>query len=193
MIVRLRSQTGRFLVIGRVICCWAGATAIATLVERTSRYAQLVALPDGCRAGPVRQALAASVRTLPTQLARSLTWDQGHDMAEHAQLTVATGLQVYFCDPNSPWQRATNENTNGRQYFPARKRIRSTRQTSTRATLLSHKIIVRSSSPRAPLNRSDLADIRTNLRSGHYVGRFRRADGLLIAHDRAPSISQNHR
>jgi IS30 family transposase len=98
-------------------------TAIATLVERTSRYVQLVALPDGYRAGPVRQALSASVQTLPVQLARSLTWDQGHEMAEHAQFTVATGVQVYFCDPNSPWQRATNENTNGllRQYFPARK------------------------------------------------------------------------
>jgi IS30 family transposase len=79
-------------------------TAIATLVERTSRYVQLVALPDGCRAAPVRHALAASVQTLPTQLARSLTWDQGHEMAEHVQFTVATGVQVYFCDPNSPWE-----------------------------------------------------------------------------------------
>jgi transposase, IS30 family len=97
-------------------------TGIATLVERTSRYVQLVALPDGYRAGPVREALQRSIATLPVQLARSLTWDQGREMAEHAQFTVATGVQVYFCDPNSPWQRGSNENTNGllRQYFPQR-------------------------------------------------------------------------
>jgi transposase, IS30 family len=97
-------------------------TGIATLVERTSRFAQLVALPDGYRAEPVRLALTQSIRSLPAQLRRSLTWDQGKEMAEHARFTVDSGVQVYFCDPHSPWQRGSNENTNGllRQYFPKR-------------------------------------------------------------------------
>ena len=95
-------------------------SAIATLVERQTRYTQLVALPDGFRAEPVRQALADSIATLPEQLRRSLTWDQGHEMAQHKQFTIDSGLLVYFCDPRSPWQRGSNENTNGllRQYFP---------------------------------------------------------------------------
>jgi IS30 family transposase len=98
------------------------ASGIATLVERTSRYTQLVALPNGHRAEPVRAALAQSIGSLPSQLRRSLTWDQGKEMAEHVQFTVDSGVQVYFCDPNSPWQRGSNENTNGllRQYFPQR-------------------------------------------------------------------------
>jgi IS30 family transposase len=98
------------------------ASGIATLVERTSRYTQLVALPDGYRAEPVRTALAASISSLPSQLWRSLTWDQGKEMAEHARFTVEAGVRVYFCDPHSPWQRGSNENTNGllRQYFPKR-------------------------------------------------------------------------
>jgi IS30 family transposase len=81
-----------------------------------------VALPDGYRAEPVRGALVASISSLPMQLRRSLTWDQGKEMAEHARFTVDSGLKVYFCDPHSPWQRGTNENTNGllRQYFPKR-------------------------------------------------------------------------
>ena len=95
-------------------------TAIATLVERSSRYVQLIALPDGIKAEPVRQALTASIQTLPQQLKRSLTWDQGKEMAEHVRFTVDSGVQVYFCEPRSPWQRGSNENTNGllRQYFP---------------------------------------------------------------------------
>jgi IS30 family transposase len=113
------------------------SSAIGTLVERASRFAMLLHLPpmeghgDGPRAknGPalaghgaeaVRDAIAAAIATLPAQLRRSLTWDQGAEMAQHAQLTIDTGLAVYFCDPHSPWQRGTNENTNGllRQYFP---------------------------------------------------------------------------
>jgi IS30 family transposase len=95
-------------------------SAIATLVERQTRYTQLVALPDGFRAEPVRHALTQSIATLPEQLLRSLTWDQGVEMAEHKQFTIDSGLLVYFCDPRSPWQRGSNENTNGllRQYFP---------------------------------------------------------------------------
>jgi IS30 family transposase len=84
-----------------------GHTAIATLVERSTRYVQLVRLPDGNRAGPVREALQASIATLPVQLCRSLTWDQGKEMAEHAQLQIDSGLQIYFCDPGKPWQRGS--------------------------------------------------------------------------------------
>ena len=112
------------------------SSAIGTLVERTSRFTMLLHLPRlhrhdeprtkngpalaGHGAEAVRDAIASSITTLPEQLRRSLTWDQGAEMAQHAQLRIDTGLAVYFCDPQSPWQRGTNENTNGllRQYFP---------------------------------------------------------------------------
>jgi len=95
-------------------------TAIGTLVERWSRYVMLFGLPDGHTAEAVRDALTETVQQLPEHLWKSLTWDQGKEMAQHAQFTVDTGIQVYFCDPQSPWQRGSNENTNGllRQYFP---------------------------------------------------------------------------
>jgi IS30 family transposase len=113
------------------------SSAIATLVERTSRFTMLLHLPamDGHGAGArtkngpalaghgaeaVRDDIASQFTTLPEQLCRSLTWDQGAEMAQHAQIRIDTGLAIYFCDPRSPWQRGTNENTNGlaRQYFP---------------------------------------------------------------------------
>ena len=95
-------------------------TAIATLVERHSRYVMLCKLPNGNGAEAVRLAMAKRVLTLPATLRRSLTWDQGKEMAEHVRFRVETGVAVYFCDPKSPWQRGTNENTNGllRQYLP---------------------------------------------------------------------------
>lgn len=111
-------------------------TAIGTLVERTTRFTKLLHLPAmeghgeqrikngpplaGHGAEAVHDAIAASISTLPEQLRKSLTWDQGSEMAQHAKLTTDVGLAIYFCDPHSPWQRGTNENTNGllRQYFP---------------------------------------------------------------------------
>ncbi|MFO0601415.1 MAG: IS30 family transposase [Myxococcaceae bacterium] len=95
-------------------------TAIATLVERATRYLMLVALPNGRTAEEVRVALTQKIQQLPRELKRSLTWDQGVELSQHAQFTIDTGVQVYFCDPRSPWQRGSNENTNGllRQYFP---------------------------------------------------------------------------
>ena len=87
--------------------------AHATLVERKTRFLMLVALPGGNhQADAVADALAAAITTLPSQLAKSLTWDLGHEMAQHQRFTVQTGVQVYFCDPKSPWQRGSNENTN---------------------------------------------------------------------------------
>ena len=99
--------------------------AMATLVERKTRFVMLIALPDGHAADVVADALAAKIVELPQQLRRSLTWDQGKEMAQHARFSVKTGLPVYFCDPRSPWQRGSNENTNGllRQYFPKRTEI----------------------------------------------------------------------
>jgi IS30 family transposase len=113
------------------------SSAIGTLVERTTRFTMLLHLPrmqghghqprekngpalTGHGAEAVRDAIVTSIITLPEQLRRSLVWDQGAEMAQHAQLRIDTGLQVFFCDPQSPWQRGTNENTNGllRQYFP---------------------------------------------------------------------------
>jgi IS30 family transposase len=104
------------------LLCGKRMTAMATLVERHSRFVLLVALPDGHRADVVADALATKITTLPAQLHRSLTWDQGPEMAAHARFTSDTGITVYFCDPRSPWQRGSNENTNGllRQYFPKR-------------------------------------------------------------------------
>jgi IS30 family transposase len=91
----------------------------------------LVALPNGNhQADAVADALANAITTLPQQLAKSLTWDLGHEMAQHRRFTVATGVQVYFCDPKSPWQRGSNENTNGllRQYLPRRLDFRTLTQ-----------------------------------------------------------------
>jgi IS30 family transposase len=95
-------------------------SAIGTLVERSTRFVMLLHLPQGRSAEAVRDAIAAKILTLPAALRRSITWDQGSEMAQHARFTVDTGVPVYFCDPNSPWQRGSNENTNGllRQYFP---------------------------------------------------------------------------
>jgi IS30 family transposase len=95
-------------------------SAVLTLVERTSRSVLLVALPAGWRAEQVRPALTAAMEQLPRRLCRSLTWDHGKEMAEHARFTADTGIPVYFCDPRSPWQRASNQNTNGllRQDLP---------------------------------------------------------------------------
>ena len=97
-----------------------GNSAIGTLVERHTRYVMLFPLPDGNTAAAVRTQLAETVQRLPEHLWQSLTWDQGKEMAQHAQFSIDTGVDVYFCDPRSPWQRGSNENTNGllRQYFP---------------------------------------------------------------------------
>jgi transposase, IS30 family len=96
------------------------ATAIGTLVERASGFAMLVALPDGYKPEHVAPALARKVQTLPDALRRSLTWDQGPEMRDWKQIRVDAGIDVFFCDPHAPWQRGSNENTNGllRQYFP---------------------------------------------------------------------------
>jgi transposase, IS30 family len=95
-------------------------TAIATLVERTTRYTMLVPLPHGKGALQVREALALKLQQLPKHLTKTLAYDQGKEVSQHAQFTIDTGINVYFADPASPWQRGTNENTNGliRQYFP---------------------------------------------------------------------------
>jgi IS30 family transposase len=98
---------------------------VATLVERHSRFVMLVGLPETHRADVVAATLAAKITELPEHLRGSLTWDQGREMAQHAVFTVASGVPVYFCDPRSPWQRGSNENTNGllRQYLPRKSRL----------------------------------------------------------------------
>ena len=100
-------------------------TAIGTLVERSTRFVMLFKLPAGINAESARLGLTQKILTLPHNLRRSLTWDQGREMKEHIRFTIDTGVQVFFCDPASPWQRGSNENTNGllRQYFPSGKTV----------------------------------------------------------------------
>ncbi|GAB2992519.1 hypothetical protein GCM10027076_32810 [Nocardioides montaniterrae] len=96
------------------------ASAIGTLVERVTGYTLLLHLPDGHGAEQVTAAITEAMTALPAKLRKTLTWDQGKELSRHREIAEITGLRVYFCDPHSPWQRATNENTNGllRQYFP---------------------------------------------------------------------------
>jgi IS30 family transposase len=98
----------------------ASNSAVGTLVERTTGFVMLLHLPHGHGALAVQEALVATMSTLPDQLRRSLTWDQGREMTNHTAIAEATGLEIYFCDPHSPWQRGSNENINGllRQYLP---------------------------------------------------------------------------
>jgi IS30 family transposase len=99
-----RRRTGRCPGIGTgTPVVGRGISPVATLVEPSTGYLMLVGLPDGHRAELVADAPAAAITTLPRQLTRSLTWDQGHQMAEHARFSIDTGIAVYFCDPNSPW------------------------------------------------------------------------------------------
>jgi IS30 family transposase len=103
------------LIIGKL-----GRSAVGTLVERATRFVMLLHLPNGHGAEQVRLAMTAAIKTLPAELARTITWDQGSEMGQHARFSIDTGVQIYFCDPHSPWQRGSNENTNGllRQYMP---------------------------------------------------------------------------
>ncbi|BBY24313.1 hypothetical protein MSTO_45180 [Mycobacterium stomatepiae] len=96
------------------------ASQIGTLVERSTGYVRLLHLPHTRSAEAVAEAMIAAVKDLPATLRRTVTWDQRHEMAHHARISIDTGIEVYFCDPHSPWQRGSNENTNGllRQYFP---------------------------------------------------------------------------
>ena len=105
---------------GDLIIGSRSASAIGTLVERTTRFVILLHLPHDHGALAVRTAMTDAITRLPEHLRRSVTWDQGSEMTQHAQFSIETGIDIYFCDPHSPWQRGTNENTNGllRQYFP---------------------------------------------------------------------------
>ena len=105
---------------GDLILGKGGRSAVGTLVERTSRLVLLLHLREGRSASSVEAAMRTSIATLPEELCRTITWDQGAEMANHASFTVATGVPIYFCDPHAPWQRGSNENTNGllRQYLP---------------------------------------------------------------------------
>jgi len=106
--------------LGRRLVPGKRPSAVGTLVERHSRDVVVFPLPQGCTAQRMRPALTAAVLQLPQQLRRSLTWDHGKEMADHTQFPIDSGVQVHCCDPHSPWQRGTNENTNGllRQYLP---------------------------------------------------------------------------
>jgi IS30 family transposase len=105
---------------GDLIMGRGNTSRIGTLVERSTRFCMLLHLPDGHEATRVRDAIITAIQSMPEQLRRSLTWDRGTEMARHTEITLATDMAIYFADPHSPWQRGSNENTNGllRQYFP---------------------------------------------------------------------------
>jgi IS30 family transposase len=117
---RQRLRIGRCLVIGKAISCPVRRISyIATLVERHTRYVMLAKVANK-DTQTVVSALINQSKALPTELYKSLTWDRGKELADHRRFTLATNIDIYFCDPQSPWQRGSNENTNGllRQYFP---------------------------------------------------------------------------
>jgi IS30 family transposase len=116
---------------GDLLLGGTGKGAVITLVERSSRFVLLAPLPGRHTAEIARMSLAAMVATLPVELRKSITWDRGSEMAEHAQFKIDTGIQIYFCDPQSPWQRGSNENTNGllRQYWAKGADLRHLTQT----------------------------------------------------------------
>jgi IS30 family transposase len=105
---------------GDLICGSHNRSAVGTLVERSTRYVMLRNLPDGHEAVQVERAMKEAIGTMPAELFKTLTWDRGKEMARHKEIKVATGVQVYFCDPHAPWQRGSNENTNRllRQFLP---------------------------------------------------------------------------
>jgi IS30 family transposase len=161
------------------------SSAIGTLVERSTRFTMLLHLPrgegyqrgQGIKNGPplaghgaeaVREAITRSIKDLPEQLRRSLTWDQGAEMAQHARLCIDTGLQVYFCDPQSPWQRGSNENTNGllRQYFP--KGTDLSRHTAQDLDAVAHAMNTR---PRKTLGWQSPAEVLDQLLASKYQTR----------------------
>jgi len=114
-----RAQAGHWE--GDLIMGAGNRSAIGTLVERTTRYLVLLAFPDGiATTDGVRQAITDALENVPAGLRRTLTWDQGKELAQHQRITATTGTDVFFCDAHSPWQRASNENMNGllRDYFP---------------------------------------------------------------------------
>ena len=112
---------------GDLIIGAGSGSAVATLVERTTRYVVLGHLPIERTADAVRDSIVTAFSVLPAQMRRTLTWDQGAEMSEHRSFSMATDMAVYFCDPGSPWQRGTNENTNGllRQYLPRKSDLRT--------------------------------------------------------------------
>jgi len=105
---------------GDLILGAGGRSAVGTLVERSTRLTLLLHLPDGRTGIDVEKAMRKAVKSLPRELSRSITWDQGVEMCRHLDFSVKTGIPIYFCDPHAPWQRGSNENTNGllRQYMP---------------------------------------------------------------------------
>jgi len=105
---------------GDLLLGGVGKGAVITLVERSTRFVLLAPLPDTHTSIDLRQTLTPMIASLPEQLRRTLAWDQGSEMAGHAQIAIDAGIEIYFCDPHSPWQRGSNENTNGllRQYWP---------------------------------------------------------------------------